>query len=198
MKLINKKGHVEYQPSLKEDVIDEDSTTHGNDTVPTFLGYAANGNVTAEYVLSTTGLKTISIFKGAKVNVTGKIAIARYGKIFRGLKVKFAQEHGAVGVLIYSDPGDDQGITPANGYKQYPHGPARQESSVQRGSVQFLSQILETLLPQVTLPREMWSAKTLMKVLVEFLLCRFRIAKSNPYWPNSTDLVYNQTCLPAS
>ena len=34
LKLINKKGHVEYQPSLKEDVIDEDSTTHGNDTVP--------------------------------------------------------------------------------------------------------------------------------------------------------------------
>ncbi|KAG8202173.1 hypothetical protein GWM34_02748, partial [Candida africana] len=142
LKLINKKGHVEYQPSLKEDVIDENSTTHGNDTVPTFLGYAANGNVTAEYVFVNYGTKDdFDFLKEQKVNVTGKIAIARYGKIFRGLKVKFAQEHGAVGVLIYSDPGDDQGITPANGYKQYPHGPARQESSVQRGSVQFLSQI---------------------------------------------------------
>ena len=72
LKLINKKGHVEYQPSLKEDVIDEDSTTHGNDTVPTFLGYAANGNVTAEYVFVNYGTKDdFDFLKEQKVNVTG-------------------------------------------------------------------------------------------------------------------------------
>lgn len=45
-----------------------------------------------------------------------------------------------VGVLIYTDPGDDGEITIENGYDYYPNGPARHPSSVQRGSVQYLSQ----------------------------------------------------------
>ena len=49
-----------------------------------------------------------------------------------------AEEAGAVGVIIYSDPADDGGITEENGYKPYPEGPARQPSSVQRGSVQYV------------------------------------------------------------
>lgn len=130
---------VVYKAPLKEDVLKEDKTTQGNDTIPTFLGYAANGNVTAEYVYVNYGtIDDFAALAKAGVDVKGKIAVARYGSIFRGLKVKFAQDAGAVGVLLYSDPGDDDGITPANGFKQYPHGPARQESSVQRGSVQFL------------------------------------------------------------
>ena len=38
------------------------------------------------------------------VSVRGAIVIARYGAIWRGIKPKFAAEHGAVGCLIYSDP----------------------------------------------------------------------------------------------
>ena len=38
------------------------------------------------------------------VSVKGKIVIARYGAGWRGLKPKLAQEHGAVGCIIYSDP----------------------------------------------------------------------------------------------
>lgn len=142
LSLLDAKGRTIYNAPLKEDVIPDDPTTHGNDTIPTFLSYAANGNVTAEYIYANYG--TVDDFRHLKelgVNVTGKIAVIRYGKIFRGLKVKFAQENGAVGVLLYLDPGDDFGITPANGFEQYPHGPARQESSVQRGSVQFLGGI---------------------------------------------------------
>lgn len=136
-----KTGKVEYKAPLKEDVIDEDPTTK-NDTVPTFLAYAANGNVTAEYVYGNYGtIEDFAKLEKAGIDVKGKIVVLRYGAIFRGLKVKFAQEKGAVGVLLYTDPGDDHGITPANGYKQYPHGPARHESSVQRGSVQFLGGI---------------------------------------------------------
>jgi len=73
------------------------------------------------------------------VNLKGKIALAKYGGAFRGVKVKYAQEQGMVGVLIYSDPGDDGDITEANGYAAYPAGPARNPSSVQRGSVMFLA-----------------------------------------------------------
>ena len=51
------------------------------------------------------------------------------------MKVRYAQKRGAKGILIYSDPGDD-------GYGRgdvYPNGPFRSGSSLQRGSVQFLS-----------------------------------------------------------
>lgn len=75
----------------------------------------------------------------ANVSLGGKIAIAKYGQVFRGLKVKRAQELGMVGCLIYSDPGDDGEFTEENGYEVYPEGVARQPSSVQRGSAQFLS-----------------------------------------------------------
>jgi N-acetylated-alpha-linked acidic dipeptidase len=49
----------------------------------------------------------------AGIEVKGKIAIARYGKIFRGTKAMIAQEYGMVGIVIYSDPADD-------GYAQGP------------------------------------------------------------------------------
>ena len=47
--------------------------------------------------------------------------IARYGEGWRGLKPKLAQEHGAVGCIIYSDPRDD-GYGAADAY---PNGPVR-------------------------------------------------------------------------
>ena len=52
-----------------------------------------------------------------------------------------AQELGMVGMVLYSDPGDDGRFTEANGFEAYPHGPARNPSSVQRGSVLFLSKL---------------------------------------------------------
>lgn len=129
-----------YEASLKEDELKEDETSSGPDLVPTFLSYAANGNVTAEYIYCNFGsVQDFAELKEANVSVEGKIAVMRYGGIFRGLKVKHAQEAGAVGALLYSDPKEDGNITTANGYKAYPKGPARNPSSVQRGSVQFLS-----------------------------------------------------------
>lgn len=131
---------VEYTATLEEDRLPDDPTTDGDDLVQAFHGYSASGNVTAEYVYVNYGTKEdFELLKSLKVDLTGKIAVARYGKIFRGLKVKFAQEAGCVGVLIYSDPGDDY-YRESKGDKAYPDGPARNPSSLQRGSVQFLSQ----------------------------------------------------------
>ena len=131
---------VSYEASLTEDVIEEDPTSALDDRVPTFHGYSASGNVTAPVVYVNYG--TYQDFEDllkAKVPLEGKIAIARYGGIFRGLKVKRAQELGMIGVILYSDPGDDGDITDEKGVATYPEGPARQPSSVQRGSTQFLS-----------------------------------------------------------
>jgi N-acetylated-alpha-linked acidic dipeptidase len=131
---------VKHEFNLEEDVLEDDSTTGLEDRVPTFHGYSASGNVTAPYVYVNFG--TFADFEDlikANVSLEGKIAVAKYGRIFRGLKVKRAQELGMVGVVIYTDPQEDGDIIEENGYKPYPEGPARNPSSVQRGSVQFLS-----------------------------------------------------------
>lgn len=44
-------------------------------------------------------------------------------------KLLAAQEAGATGVIIFTDPGNDGEITEENGYEVYPKGPARQVSA---------------------------------------------------------------------
>ncbi|HEY5330151.1 MAG TPA: M28 family metallopeptidase [Acidobacteriaceae bacterium] len=103
--------------------------------LPAFNGSSASGDVTADAVYANYG--TLEDFKklaSLGISVKGKIVIVRYGENFRGVKAYIAQQYGAAGVLIYSDPADD-------GYAKgdmYPRGPYRPASGVQRGSVQFL------------------------------------------------------------
>jgi hypothetical protein len=72
------------------------------------------------------------------VTLEGKIALAKYGGPFRGLKVKNAQAAGMIGAVIFTDPGDDRNMTAKN-YATYPDGPARNPTSIQKGSVMDLS-----------------------------------------------------------
>src|SRR5678816_1183994 len=65
------------------------------------------------------------------VSVRGKIVLARYGRSFRGIKAREAERHGAVALLIYSDPQDD-GFVRGD---VYPAGPMRPSQGIQRGSV---------------------------------------------------------------
>ncbi|OLN80995.1 putative glutamate carboxypeptidase-like protein 3 [Colletotrichum chlorophyti] len=131
---------VEFKASLEEDILEEDPTSGLKDRVPTFHGYSASGNVTGSFVFVNYGTyQDYEDLVNANISLTGKIVIAKYGGIFRGLKIKRAQELGAIGALLYSDPGDDLGVTEENGHEAYPSGPARHPSAVQRGSAQFLS-----------------------------------------------------------
>ena len=132
---------VIFECKLEEEVLEEDPTTGLDNRIPTFHGYSASGNVTARYVYVNRGTyQDFDDLVKANVSLKGNIAVARYGSIFRGLKVKRAQELGMVGVVLYTDPQEDGEITEENGYKTYPDGPARNPSSVQRGSTQFLSE----------------------------------------------------------
>ncbi|KAK1922840.1 hypothetical protein DB88DRAFT_492893 [Papiliotrema laurentii] len=129
-----------FKAKLQEDIVDGDPDSHFRDALPVFHGLSVSGDVTAQYVYAGYGLKSdFDALEANGIDVSGKLAVVRYGGNFRGLKVKAAEEAGAVGVIIYSDPADDGDITEENGYKPYPEGPARQPSSVQRGSVQYLS-----------------------------------------------------------
>ncbi|KAK9461446.1 uncharacterized protein V1516DRAFT_664602 [Lipomyces oligophaga] len=138
--LIGVNGKLVYEASLEEDMLPEDPTSMRQDRVPTFHGYSANGNVTGEYIYVNYGRQEdYELLESHGLSLKGRIVIARYGGLFRGLIVKGAEERGAIGVITYSDPGDDGEITIYNRYKAYPDGPARNPSSVQRGSVQYLS-----------------------------------------------------------
>jgi N-acetylated-alpha-linked acidic dipeptidase len=102
---------------------------------PAFNGSSPSADITAEVVYANY-CRPEDYDKLAEmgVDVKGKIVLCRYGGNFRGVKVFIAQERGAAGVLIYSDPADD-------GYSRgdmYPHGPWRPATAVQRGSVQYM------------------------------------------------------------
>jgi N-acetylated-alpha-linked acidic dipeptidase len=98
----------------------------------TVNGYSGQGDVTADVVYVNYGLiEDYAQLDSLGVSVRGKIAIARYGRSFRGIKAREAEKHGAAALLIYSDPQDD-------GYVRgdvYPNGPMRNRNGVQRGSV---------------------------------------------------------------
>ena len=83
----------------------------------------------------TAGPKTTPALEKIGIDVKGKIVLARYGGLFRGLKVRNAQKRGAKGILIFSDPADD-GFAKGD---VYPARAFRPGSAIQRGSVQFLS-----------------------------------------------------------
>ena len=121
--------------STSEAVVPGDPTSTNPKITPLFNGYSASGDVTAPVVYANYGLPPdYEELKKAGVDVKGKIVIVRYGNSFRGVKAKVAQDHGAIGCIIYSDPADD-------GYMQgdvYPKGPWRPVASGQRGSVQYL------------------------------------------------------------
>ncbi len=103
--------------------------------LPAFNGSSASGDITADVVYANYGtLADFQQLAALGIDIQGKIVLVRYGSNFRGIKVELAQQRGAAGVLIYSDPADD-------GYTRgdiYPRGPYRPETAVQRGSVLFL------------------------------------------------------------
>lgn len=123
---------VKYTAQLREPVITEDRNSSDSGQLPTFNAYSADGDVTGQLVYVNYGRpEDYDELARMKIDVRGKIVIARYGASWRGIKPKVAYEHGAIGCLIYSDPRDD-------GYFRgdvYPEGPLRPEQGVQRGSV---------------------------------------------------------------
>ncbi len=127
---------VEEELSLMEDVLDVDKDSAAHGVFPAFHGYGASGDASGQVVYVNYG--TPADFKKLEeldISVEGRIALVRYGSVFRGVKVREAENAGAVVEIIYSDPEDD-------GYMQgdvYPDGPMRHPSAIQRGSVQFLS-----------------------------------------------------------
>jgi N-acetylated-alpha-linked acidic dipeptidase len=102
---------------------------------PGFNGSSASGDVTAPVVYANYGRpEDFAHLAELGIDIKGKIVLVRYGGNFRGVKAYIAQQHGAAGLIIYSDPADD-------GYfrgEMYPKGPYRPASGIQRGSIQYM------------------------------------------------------------
>ena len=100
-----------------------------------FNGSSGSGDVRGEVVYANYGrLEDFDRLAADHIDLHGKIVICRYGANFRGVKAYIAEQRGAAGILIYSDPQDD-------GYFKgdvYPDGPWHPDTAVQRGSVQYL------------------------------------------------------------
>ena len=127
-------GH--FTASLHEPPVPGDATSSITSGLPPYNAYGGDGDVTGPLVYVNYGMQDdYKELARHGVDVRGKIVIARYGGGWRGLKPKLAQEHGAIGCIIYSDPRDD-------GYfagEPYPKGGWRPPEGVQRGSVQDMT-----------------------------------------------------------
>ncbi|MBS1597089.1 MAG: M28 family peptidase [Bacteroidetes bacterium] len=122
-----------YKAIINEPALKEDATSgQADEQLPPYNCWSADGDVTAELVFVNYGVpEDYNELQRMGIDVKGKIVIAKYGQSWRGIKPKVAQEHGAIGCIIYSDPHED-------GYFQgdvYPTGAFKNEYGVQRGSV---------------------------------------------------------------
>jgi N-acetylated-alpha-linked acidic dipeptidase len=130
----------------QENIIAEDPFSDHPNLWKGWNGYSGSGDVTAEIVYANYGTKAdFEKLKALGVNVKGKIVLARYGANFRGYKARFAEENGAAGLIIFTDPAD-------NGYMKgltYPDGPYFNESTIQRGSILTVNFTGDPLTPYV-------------------------------------------------
>jgi len=117
-----------------EQPFDVDKDTYDKRAVVAFNSYSPSADVTAPVVYLNYGTRSdYEELARLGESVEGKIVIARYGRGYRGIKLKLAEEHRAVAVILYSDPQDDGAVAGPT----YPNGPWRPESGIQRGSVMY-------------------------------------------------------------
>ena len=106
-----------------------------------WAAYSGSGDVTAEVVYANYGTKEdFEQLDEMGVSVEGKVVIARFGGNFRGYKAKYAEEAGAVGLVMFTDPPSDRDNV-------YPNGIFPDESAIQRGSLLTLDYYGDPLTP---------------------------------------------------
>jgi N-acetylated-alpha-linked acidic dipeptidase len=130
--LLEMSAPAPFQARLQEPPVAGDRNSADPGTVEGYNAYSGDGDITAPLVYVNYGVPADYDYLAEQgIDVKGKIVIARYGGSWRGVKPRIANQHGAIGCIIYSDPRDD-------GYFQgdvYPRGPYRPPQGVQRGSV---------------------------------------------------------------
>jgi len=136
---------------LRERALPEDPASAAPEIAFGWNAYSGSGDVTAEVVYANYGTKAdFEKLATLGVDVTGKVVLARYGGNYRGFKAKFAEQAGAVGLIIYTDPGDSgymKGLT-------YPEGGFANDCCIQRGSIVTLGYQGDPLTPGVAATKD--------------------------------------------
>jgi len=131
---------------LKENILADDPSAADPAQTPGWNAYSADGDVTARVVYANYATKPdFARLAELGVDVKGAIVLARYGGCFRGYKAKFAEEAGAAGLVIFTDPGD-------SGYMKglvYPEGGYANDTCIERGSLNTLPYAGDPLTPGV-------------------------------------------------
>ncbi len=130
--------NLELGERLFERIETFDPDHEAPDDIPKFLAYARSGQVTAAVVDVGRGLRAdYERLTAAGTEIAGRIAFARYGGAYRGVKVELAEEFGCVAALLYSpraDEGSDRGSV-------WPEGPWKPDWAAQRGSILSLARV---------------------------------------------------------
>lgn len=131
---------------IKEPVLEEDRYTNSIELMPGWNAWSGSGEIAAEVVYANYATKAdFAQLVKLGVDVKGKIVLARYGGLFRGYKARFAQDAGAAGLILFSDPADSGFVKgPA-----YPEGGYFNEHSIERGSILTLAYPGDPLTPFV-------------------------------------------------
>jgi len=125
-----------FRTTLREEGYPVDKDSFDSQVSIGFNAYSDSGEVTAPVVYAHGGNpEDYDRLLEMGIDIKGKIALVRYSApySYRGFKAMTAQQRGAAGLLIYSDPRDD-------GYMRgdvFPNGPWGPDSHIQRGGIPF-------------------------------------------------------------
>ncbi|GAB5520506.1 MAG: transferrin receptor-like dimerization domain-containing protein [Rhodothermales bacterium] len=128
----------------QEYILPEDRFSSHPELLQGWNAFSGSGDVMGEVVYANYGRKEdFELLARMGISVQGKVVIARYGGNFRGYKAHYAEQYGAVGLVIYSDPANG-GFTRG---APYPEGRQISESTIQRGSLLTLPYTGDPLTP---------------------------------------------------
>ncbi|XP_053305395.1 aminopeptidase NAALADL1 [Spea bombifrons] len=132
VKVLLPNGEEPFQSLLTE------KNLHGNDqsdseVIKPYAAYAPKGNPKGKLVYANQGKWSDFEYLSTKMNLTGTIAIVRYGGAGRSTKTINAAQFGVVGVIVYTDPKDINDGN-ANPSQTYPSSWYMPPSGVERGS----------------------------------------------------------------
>ncbi|XP_078700064.1 glutamate carboxypeptidase 2-like [Branchiostoma floridae x Branchiostoma belcheri] len=132
--LLDGSGNEIFRSSVAgEPQLDVDPPFNISGVPPPFAAYSPSGVVEGNLVyVNYARTSDFDLLKSRGISVEGKIAIARYGRTSRGRKLRRAQDRGAIGMIVYSDPKEVVG-TGSGKTKKYPDGWYAPGTAVQRG-----------------------------------------------------------------
>ena len=120
--------------AVSEPAIAGDPTSSHPELGGGYIAYSASGTATGQVVFVNYGLPAdYEQLRVKGISVTGHVALARYGRSHRAVKVHTAQEAGARALILYSDPADDG----AEKGSVWPEGYWRGPDMLQRGNAKL-------------------------------------------------------------